>query len=66
MFGEKIAAARKLAMMTQQQLGEAMGYTGRAAKVTVQEWEHDRRPVPIYKLRLLAKVLGLTLDDLIP
>ena len=66
LFGEKIAAARKQAHLTQQQLGEALGYTGRSAAMTVQKWEHDRQPVPIYKLRQLAKVLHLTLDDLIP
>ena len=65
-FGEMIKAARMAAGLTQQKLGELCGYTGRSAEVTVQEWEHNRRPVPLDKLRVLAQALNISLDSLIP
>ena len=57
---------RKALNLTQQQLGEMCGYTGRNAESMVQQWEHGRSPVPINKLRALAEALQLTLDELIP
>ena len=67
---EKICAtirkARKGQGLTQQELGELLGYEGDSALVSVQRWEAGTRPVPIEKLRKLAEVLNLTLDDLIP
>ena len=57
---------RKSKGLTQRQLGELMGYEDKVAERMVQAWEYGERPVPIEKLRLLAKVLDLTLDDLIP
>lgn len=65
-FGEYIKMCREKAGLTQKQLGEMCGYTGRSAIVTVQEWEHNRRPVPLDKLRILAKSLNIPLDSLIP
>lgn len=61
-----IKAARLRAGMTQQELGEHLGYTGASAPVAVRQWESGRRPVPIEKIRALAAALNLTLDDLIP
>lgn len=66
MLGEYIRENRKKMNLTQRQLGEMCGYTGRSAIVTVQEWEHDRRPVPLDKIRTLAKALGISIDSLIP
>ncbi len=66
MFGEYIKTCRKAKKLTQKQLGEMCGYSGRAAEVTVQEWEHDRRPVPLEKIRPLATALGIPIDSLIP
>ena len=63
---EKIKTARQKAGLTQQQLGEAVGYTGDTANATVRRWESGLRPVPIEKIRPVAKALNLTLDDLIP
>lgn len=63
---EKIKQARIEAGLTQQKLGEAAGYEGRSALVTVQRWEYGTRPIPTEKLRIVAQVLNLPLDDLIP
>ena len=61
-----IKAARVRTGMTQQELGEKMGYEGLTAQVSVRRWESGRRPVPLEKIRALAAALNLTLDDLIP
>lgn len=65
-FGEYIRSCRLSAGLSQQKLGEMCGYTGRSAAVTVQEWEHDRRPVPLDKIRVLAKSLQIPIESLIP
>lgn len=61
-----IKAARIRSGMTQQELGERMGYEGESAGATMRKWETGKTPVPIKKIRQLAAVLNLTLDDLIP
>ena len=61
-----IKEARIRCGYTQQELGEKMGYSESTASATVRRWELGVRPVPIEKIRPLAAVLGLTLDDLIP
>ncbi|MBR6186174.1 MAG: helix-turn-helix transcriptional regulator [Clostridia bacterium] len=58
--------AKKATGLTQKQLGEMCGYTGQGAMVTVNRWESDTRPVPIEKIRILAKSLHMSLDELIP
>ena len=63
---EKIKAARLACGLTQKQLGELCGYSKSSAEHTVQRWEYGDRYVPHEKLRLVAKLLHLTLDDLIP
>ena len=63
---DTIRAARMRAGMTQQDLGEKMGYEGLSAQVSVRRWESGARPVPLEKIRALAAALNLTLDDLIP
>ena len=63
---DTIRAARMNAGMTQQELGEKLGYEGLTAQVSVRRWESGRRPVPLEKIRALAAALNLTLDDLIP
>ena len=62
---EKIKTARLMVGLTQQQLGERCGYE-KNAQSTVGRWESGTRPVPTEKLRIVAKTLNLTLDDLIP
>lgn len=61
-----IKAARIRAGFTQQELGERIGYTGQTAQVSIRKWESGKAPVPMAKVRQLAAVLNLTLDDLIP
>ena len=62
----KIKAARQAKGLTQQQLGEMLGYSGESAQVAVRQWESGRTPVPLIKIRPRAAALNLTLDDLIP
>lgn len=63
---DTIKAARIRATMTQQELGEKMGYNTESAGPVIRAWESGRRPVPLEKIRALAAALNLTLDDLIP
>lgn len=63
---ETIAINRKTLGLTQRQLGEACGYEGRTAEVMVQHWEKGRSPVPLDKIRILAKTLQISIDSLIP
>lgn len=65
-IAKRIKEARKAAGYTQMRLGEALGYEGKVGEVTVARWESNTRPVPLDKLRKLAELLHLTLDDLIP
>lgn len=65
-IAEKIKQARIEAGYTQQKFGELCGYEGETAQVSVRRWEYGTRPVPIEKLRTVAKLLNLTLDDLVP
>lgn len=61
-----IKAARLRAHMTQQELGEKMGYEGESANATVRKWETGKTPVPVIKMRALVAALDLTFDDIIP
>ncbi len=63
---ETIKERRKALNLTQQALGELCGYEGRNAELMVQHWEHGRAPVPLEKLRPLAKALQIPLETLIP
>ncbi len=65
-FGDLIRKARKENGLTQKALGLLCGYDEKSAERVVQLWEAEKQPVPITKLRKLAEVLNLTLDDLIP
>lgn len=66
MDGKKLEAYRKQAGLTQQALGEALGYTGTAAQVTVARWERNDRPVPLKHYRKLGQLLHMPLGELIP
>ena len=65
-IGAIIRKARTDMHYTQAQVGVLLGYTGESAEVSVRRWESNARPVPLEKLRKLAEVLHLKLDDLIP
>lgn len=66
MFGDYIRECRINAGLTQQKLGELCGYTGHSALTTIQNWEYNKQPVPLNKIRILAKILKIPVDSLIP
>ena len=47
-------------------LGELCGYEGKTAENMIQQMEYNRIPVPVDRLRRLAKALELPLEALIP
>lgn len=59
-LGERVAQLRKARNITQVQLAETLG----VSQQTVQAYEVGRRRVPVSTLRLLAKTLGMSLDEL--
>ena len=59
---EKLKTARRSLGLTQHQLARACSVTYR----TVQHWEAGTRHVPVHKLRIVAFILGLTIDELVP
>ena len=65
-IAKRIKEARIAAGYTQKGLGLALGYSESVGEHSVSRWERNERPVPLDKLRKLAEVLGLTLDELIP
>ena len=54
-----IRSARLSLGLTQQQLGEQIGYTGRTAELTIQAIESGRRKVPRDKVQKLAELLSI-------
>ena len=54
-----IRSARTALSLTQQQLGEQLGYTGRNAELMIQSIESSRRKVPRDKVQKLAELLNL-------
>lgn len=65
-LGERVRIARELKGMSQQQLGELIGYPSYTAQFVVWKIEHDVNLPQTASLRPLCKALGLTLDALIP
>lgn len=59
-LGERVAQLRKARNITQAQLARAL----EVSQQTVQSYEVGRRRIPVSTLRLLAKTLGVTLDEL--
>ena len=56
---EEIKAARAALGLTQQQLGEKIGYAKRTAELTIQAIESGRRKVPRDKVKKLSELLNL-------
>ena len=54
-----IRSARTTIGLTQQQLGEQLGYTGRTAELTIQAIESGRRKAPRDKVKALSDLLRL-------
>lgn len=59
-LGERVTQLRKARNITQVQLAETLG----VSQQTIQAYEVGRRRVPVSTLRLLAKTLGVSLDEL--
>lgn len=59
--GKKIAAYRKEAALTQEELAEAM----EVSRQTVYKWEHDLANPELSKLEKLIKTLNISFDDLL-
>ena len=66
MTGDDLKRYRILSHLTQQQLGEKLGFTGRSAGNTVQKWEYGTQPIPLKYFRKLSEILEVPLDKFIP
>ena len=66
MIGETIRQKRQMSGYTQKRFGEMLGYKGDVAQVIVARWEAGTRPIPQDKLKLVAKLLEIPLEDLLP
>lgn len=60
-FGEKLREARKKAGMTQEQLAEVLSISRQA----VTKWESDKGIPDVENLKLIAKVLDVSIDYLL-
>ncbi len=58
--GERMAQLRRARAMTQVQLAEALG----VSQQTVEAYEVSRRRIPVSTLRLLAKTIDVSFDEL--
>lgn len=63
---QRIISARARRGMTQQEVGEALGYTGGYARVSVARWEAGTTPVPMDKIKPLAELLSIDPVKLLP
>lgn len=66
MVGEVIRQKRQMKGFTQKRFGEMLGYKDELAQVVVARWEAGTRPVPKDKLKTVAKLLEIPLEDLLP
>lgn len=65
-FGERLAAARKDAGLTQQELGRGLGTDGAdASKSVVYGWEKDQHHPRVDQLILICERLGVSADYLL-
>lgn len=61
-FGEKVRILRTTEGLTQRQLGERLGLSGRIAETRVQNWELGRAVPDIPMMKKLARACRTTLD----
>ena len=59
---EVLAIARERLDKTQDQMAELIGTT----QPTIHRWETGRHPIPLARVRRIAKAYRVKLDDLIP
>lgn len=62
---ELIRARRIERMLSQQKLGELMGYSGNCAQVTIATWEAGKYKVPRKKIKKLSELLDIPVEKLI-
>lgn len=60
--GQRLRKARKRLRKTQSEIATLLGCT----QPTVHAWESDKNPPQTHDLREVARVYGVTLDDLVP
>ena len=65
-IGSELKRYRELSFLTQRRLGELLGYQGRCAELSVQQWEYDKRLVPLKHFRKLHQIIGIPYEKLIP
>ncbi len=61
MIGENIKKFRKLANLTQAQLGQLLGYD----QLTIAKIEHNEQSLSVSKAKELCAILGCRLPDLV-
>jgi len=66
MTGEEVKRLRIRQCITQKQLGEMLGYTGKAAETVVQKWEYGERPIPAKHWKALCRIFKVKLDAFLP
>lgn len=59
-LGERIASMRKARDITQVQLAEALG----VSQQTIQAYEVGRRRIPVSALPVVARIVGVSLEEL--
>lgn len=60
-FGERVKFYREKIGMTQEELAERMGYKHKSSITKIEKGIHD---APLSKVAELAKVLGVSVNDL--
>ena len=66
LIGERVAAARVLAGLTQLELAHKIGLTGSDAGAAISRLESGTQEPRMKKLIRIAKVLKVSLDSLLP
>ncbi len=64
-IGNKIRKARQEKGLTAKQVGAALGYTEKNGEVYVSNWETGKRPVPTKKIRKLARLLDMNIEEFV-
>lgn len=60
-FGSNLRFFRQEAKLTQQKLGELVGFSAR----TVSDWECNNTEPDLITLKKIAQILGVTVDELL-
>ena len=64
--GDKMIKEMRISKgISQQKLGELVGYSGRTAQVMVSLWENGKRKVSRDKIMIVSKILGIPIDTIL-